>query len=114
MQHDETAFRVLAEGIDGYLGVCTCCRKFNFAYKTVLLSFQEDEMHRFFDWLITNSKNREHYAPLRHGRNHVFSSPHSNLFLTFNDQELEEIEALYHQAILLLQAEQLLLGNHHH
>lgn len=114
MQHERSSFRVLAEGLDGYIGVCTCCREFNFAYKTILISFQEEEMHRFFDWLISRSKTRQHYKPLLHGRNHVYSSPHSNLFLTFNDQELEEIEALYQQTMLLLQAEDLLLGNHHH
>jgi hypothetical protein len=113
MKHQETAFRVLAEGSEGYIGVCSCCREFNFAYKTVLVSFQEEEMHSFFDWLITNCKTREHYMPLRHGRNRVFSSPHSNLFLVFNDQELEEIKSLYHQAVLLIQAENLLLANRH-
>jgi hypothetical protein len=111
MQHQETTFRVLAECVDGYIGVCTCCREFNFAYKTVLVSFQEEEMHRFFEWLIVNCKTREHYMPLRHGRNRVFSSPNSNLFLAFNDDELEEIEGLYQQVLLLLQAESLLLAD---
>ena len=111
MQHYETTFRVLAECSDGYIGVCTCCREFNFTYKTVLMSFQEEEMHAFFDWLITNFKTRAHYMPLRHGRNRVFASPNSNLFLVFNDHELEEIECLYHQTLLLLQAESLLLAD---
>jgi hypothetical protein len=90
MQHQETTFRILVECSDGYIGTCTCCSEFNFAYKTVLVSFQEEEMHRFFDWLITNCETQEHYMPLRNGRNRVFSSPHSNLFLAFNDQELDE------------------------
>lgn len=111
MQHQDTTFRVLVECSDGYIGVCTCCCEFNFAYKTVLVSFQEEEMHRFFDWLITTSETQEHYMPLLHVRNRVFSSPHSNLFLAFNDQELEEIKGLYHQASILIQAENLLLTN---
>jgi len=108
MQHQKTGFRTLVECADGYIGVCTCCHEFNFAYKTVLVSFQEEEMHRFFEWLTSNRKTREHYLPLPHGRTRVFSSPHSNLFLTFKDEELDEILDLYQQALLLLKAEALL------
>jgi hypothetical protein len=113
MQHQET-FRVLADCDEGYLGICACCRKFTFAYKNLMLSFHEDEMHQFLDWLISSSKSREHYVQLPHGRNRVFAGPHSNLFFSFNDHELEEIESLYHQALLLLQVDDLLLVNRRH
>ena len=111
MLHEEMNFRLLAECEDGYIGVCTCCREFNFAYKNILLSFQAEEMHRFFDWLIASCKSMEHYLPLHHGRNRVLPSPYSNLFLAFNDHEIEVIKALYHQALVLLQAEDLLIVN---
>lgn len=109
MKHTDSHFKILAECPEGYIGVCECCREFNFAYKTILLSFQEDEMHQFFDWL--NSRTPEHYMPMRHGRNRIFSSPHSNLFLTFSDEEMTEIAQLYHQTEILLQAQRLLLAN---
>lgn len=112
MQNHET-FRVLADNEDGYLGTCACCHKFTFAYKNIMLALNEDEMHQFLHWVISNSKTREHFAQLPHGRNRIFPGPHSNLFFAFNDQELEEIESLYHQALLLLEVDILLYTNRH-
>lgn len=108
MTHEST-FQVLAECEHGYIGVCECCHEFNFAYKTVLLTFQEDEMRQFFDWLIGCRHAPHHYQPMRHGRNRVFSSPHSNLFLTYSDEELDEIASLYKQTVVMLQVQNILL-----
>lgn len=68
-------------------------------------------MIRFFDWLMANAKSHEHYMPLPHGRTRIFSSPNSNLFLTYHDNELEEIARIYHETQILLQAQKLLLSN---
>lgn len=111
MKNTDPRFRILAECDDGYLGVCECCREYNFAYKTFLITFQEDEMHRFFDWVLTNRNSPHHYMPMHHGRNRVFSSPNSNLFLTFSDDELEAVAQLYHETVILQQAQHALLAN---
>lgn len=111
MKHQDSCFRVLSESINGYIGVCECCLEFNFGYKTVLLSFQEDEMIQFFHWIINNRSSRDYYVPLRHGRDRVYCSPHSNLFLAYNDEELDEITKLFNEAVLLWQAQKALLTN---
>lgn len=110
MRHQDTTYRVLSECANGYIGVCTCCREFNFAYKTILLSFQEEDMQRTFNWLFANCKTQKQHIDMRHQRKRIFSSQHANLFLVFNDQELEEIRGLFQQAQLLLEAENLLLA----
>lgn len=100
--HTQSPFKILSECPNGYIGVCECCNEFNFAYKTTLISFQEDELHIFFDWLISGQHLPEHYLPLAHGRSRVFTTPHSNLFLTYSDVEMEEIINLYRQTVLML------------
>lgn len=111
MKHRDSCFRVLSECANGYIGICECCLEFNFAYKTVLLSFQEEEMLQFFQWVIGNRSSRDYYMPLRHGRNRVYCSPHSNLFLTYDDDELDEITRLHNEAVLLWQVQKTLLTN---
>ncbi len=44
----------------GYMGICECCREFNVAYKNMLISFQEEEMIQFFDWIHANQFNPAH------------------------------------------------------
>lgn len=111
MGHENSRFKILSENNEGYIGVCECCQQYNFAYKTVLLTFPEDDFHRFFDWLITNRFAPQHYAPLHHGRSRMFSSPHSNLYLVYADEELDDITHLYQEASLILEAQKLLLSN---
>lgn len=106
----ESQFRILAESSNGYIGVCSCCREFNFAYKTMLLTFQEDSMVNFFEWVSTNRYSPEYYFPLHHGRNRILPSPAGNLFLTYSDEEMEEIIQLYHEAKLILDAERILIS----
>jgi hypothetical protein len=108
MDHENSRFKVLSQEVDGYIGFCECCGQFNFAYKTVLLTFTEDDFHRFFDWLISNRYAPEHYAPLQHGRTRMYASPHSNLFLTYAEEELDAITHLYQQALLILEAQRIL------
>jgi hypothetical protein len=111
MSHENSRFKILSEHIDGYIGVCECCQQFNFAYKTVLLTFPEDDFHRFFDWIIENRYAPQYYAPLQHGRTRMYSSPHSNLFLTYSEEELDAISHLYQESVLILEAQKLLLTN---
>lgn len=111
MNHENSRFKILSEQVDGYIGVCECCHQFNFAFKTVLLTFNEDDFHRFFEWIITNRYAPQHYAPLHHGRTRMYSSPHSNLFLTYSEEELDSIAQLYQETLLILEAQKLLLSN---
>lgn len=111
MRHKKSSFSILAETDNGYIGVCECCREFNFAYKNILLTFQEEEMYRFFDWVITKRNCPKHYMPLRHGRDRVYSSPNSNLFIAFHDKEVDEIEQMYNEVKIVLEAQRVLLTN---
>jgi hypothetical protein len=113
MRHQDNGFRILSECADGYIGMCTCCREFNFAYKTILLSFQEEDMQRTFNWLIANGRTHKQSMPMRHGRRGILSSELSNLYLVFNKTDLEEIKVLFQQALLLLEVENVLLVNRH-
>lgn len=108
--HTKTSFKILAETDNGYIGVCACCNEFNFAFKNVLLTFQQEEMFRFFEWIIARRDSPEHYMPLHHGRDKLFSSPNSNLFIVYNDDELNEIVMMYNEALLILEARKVLLS----
>jgi hypothetical protein len=109
--HLKDKFKLLAEHEHGYIGMCECCREFNFAYKTVLLGFGEEEMLNFFEWVSSNRFNPDHYMMLQHGRSRIFTSPHSNLYLVFNDEEITDILGMYTEARLVLEAEKILLSN---
>jgi hypothetical protein len=105
---DEDSFQILAECPDGYIGVCLCCREFNYSYKNILLTFQEGEMREFFDWLIACRKKGSLELPLPNGRKHVYRSPLYNLFMVYTEDELDEIERLYSEVRLMLETMQIL------
>jgi len=109
--HQSSDFQVLAACEHGYIGECTCCRGFNFGYKNILLCFQEEEMIRFLDWLQEGRFRPEHYMPLPHQRDRVYSSPISNLYLSFDLTELEEIERLFTEVQLVLEARRIVSGD---
>ena len=104
MHKQASDFQVLSECANGYIGVCACCREFNFVYKNLLLAFPEDEMFRFCRWLSESADNPANRLVLRHGRDRVYASPLSNFYLSFNAEELEEIEQMTAEAELLWQA----------
>lgn len=111
MRHKKSHFKIFTESQNGYIGMCECCSEFNFAYKNTLLTFQEEDMERFFDWIIENRNSPHHYMPMHHGRSKVFSSPNSNLFLVYHDDELDEIVRMYNETKLILEARKVLLHN---
>jgi hypothetical protein len=107
MNHQNVRFRILAECPNGYIGAHECFDEFNFAYKTILLHLGGYELQHFFEWLIANHTSAEYHVPLPHGRDKVFASPNSNLYLTFNDEELDEIIQLYNNTVIALRAQTL-------
>ena len=98
------AYQVLSECANGYVGICTSCKEFNFAYKNVLLTFEEDTLLEFFTWLIEGRDNPRHLVELPHGRCNVYQSPMCNLFLIYTREELNEIEQLFMEVQIMLQA----------
>ena len=107
----ECKFNVLAENEHGYVGQCACCEEFNFAYKNLLITFSEEHLMSFFDWVLTNQDNPEFQYPLRHGRMHVYQSPVENLFVTFNEEELEDLQQLSTEVKLVLEARKIINRN---
>lgn len=106
--HEQTSdFKILTESENGYIGVCNCCQEFNFAFKTILITFQEDEMLQFFDWVMAG-RTEQNDALLPHGRNRIYSSPYGNLFLAFNDEELDEIATLYSEVLVMIEMRKIL------
>lgn len=106
--HPQTHFHIITEGNNGYIGVCSGCRQYNFVYKNILLIFLEDELINFLEWLNANRFSRNNYVQLCHGRDRVYTSPHSNLFLAFNDEELDEIAAMTAEVKLIIDAQKIL------
>jgi len=102
-----TSFDVLAECAHGYIGVCPGCHEFNFAYNNVAMTFQEEDMVRFCEWLTGNRFNPEHQYCSVQGRNIAFRSPLDNMFLIFKLEELEEINQMLQEAQLVLEARRL-------
>jgi hypothetical protein len=105
MHHQQNSLlSILAECQNGYIGVCDCCREYNFVYKNLLLAFRQDELVRFCEWLIAYRYHRETFLPLPHGRTRVFKSPLSNMFIAFHDTELDDVDQMFSQARLLMEA----------
>lgn len=111
MLHNESFFSILADCAHGYIGECSCCMKCNFAYKNVLLTFSEENLCAFFEWLLASRHDAESYWPLPHGRDRVFTSAYSNLYLTFREDELDELSEMYSKACLVLEARNLVKRN---
>jgi hypothetical protein len=108
MHRDSEAFQILAQNRNGYIGECSCCKEFNFAYKNILMTFSRDELFCFCNWLIECRYDANYFAPLAHGRNRVYQSPLKNMYLVFSGEELEEISELLNQFKLFLEARELL------
>ncbi len=102
--HEDSSFHILAECDNGYIGVCECCREFNFVYKNILLAFTEDELVRFCEWLMAYRYHNDTFLPLAHGKTRVYKSPLDNLFIAFHDTELDEVGLLFSQTQLMLEA----------
>ncbi len=113
--HEQTSdFQILTDCANGYIGVCRCCQEFNFGYKTILITFQEEEMIQFFEWIIAG-RTELNDSVLPHGRNRVYSSPYGNLYLAFNDEELDEIAKLYAEVQLMMETRRILfVGKNNH
>ena len=107
MMHQRSNLEIIAESLNGYVSRCLCCHEYNIGYKNVLLVFDEDAMVRFFEWVIANRQSLENFHPLPHGRNRIFSSPHSNLFLVYSDEEIEDLAHLFAEVQIVLEARRL-------
>jgi len=108
--HSTSEREVLAESGNGFVSRCTCCLEYNVVYKTVLLVFDEEAMLRFFEWVTSYRYSRENYHPLPHGSHHIYSSPHSNLFLVYSKDELDELAVLFAEVQIVLQVRKLVRG----
>jgi hypothetical protein len=104
----DSPLHILAECDNGYIGVCECCCEYNFVYKNILLIFSQEELTRFCSWVLQNRFYESTYLPLAHGRTRVFTSSLSNLFIVFREDELDEVDQLFSQAKLVLEARHLL------
>jgi hypothetical protein len=108
MIHNNSHFNIVAESKNGYVSVCECCYQYSFSFNNLLLVFGEEQMLNFFEWLMAYRYSRENYVSLPGGRDHIYSSPHTNLFLVYNDEELDEISALFAEVQLALEVRKIL------
>jgi hypothetical protein len=106
--HESPGFQILSECVDGYISECTCCHEFNFVYKNIVLCFEQEELYRFLHWLLDTRYDPDSYFPMPHRRNRVYRSPLTNLCLAFNQEELEDIETLFAETQLVLEAQRVL------
>ncbi|HYG38954.1 MAG TPA: DUF6686 family protein [Cytophagales bacterium] len=109
MHKDSETFKILVQNENAYIGLCSCCQEFNFAYKNILLTFSKNELMVFCNWLIECKDDKDYFLPLAHGRNRIYQSPLKNMFLVFSNEELEEISGMLNQLTLLLEARELVL-----
>ncbi|WP_333820063.1 DUF6686 family protein [Ohtaekwangia sp.] len=105
--HERSNLEILAESLNGYVSRCLCCHEFNLAYKNVLLVFDEEQLIRFFEWVLSNRQSLDNFHPLPHGRCRIFSSPHSNLLIVYNDEEIDELAGLFAEVQIVLEARRL-------
>jgi len=104
------SFEILAESEGGYIGRCTSCGEFNFAFKNLLITFTEEHLFHFHDWLIENQNDPEFIFELPNGKSRVYRSPADNLFIAFHPQELDEIHDLMIQTQIVLETRKILNG----
>jgi hypothetical protein len=107
-ENTDSPFQILADCHDGYIGVCRCCGEFNYVYKNMLLTFQEEDMHQFFSWFLTARNTQEFNMALANGRDHFFCGPVPNLFFAYSENELDDIEKMYSQTKLVLEARKII------
>jgi hypothetical protein len=100
----DSPFQVLTECSEGYIGVCRCCGEYNFVYKNMLLTFQEEGLKHFFQWFLENVQKQENNITLHNGKTQFFTGPVPNLFFVYTKEELEEIVGLYTEVSLILDA----------
>jgi hypothetical protein len=101
-------FKILSENEHGYIGQCLDCREFNFAYKNLLITFSQEHLLLFSEWLIDNQNNPEFLMDFPHGKSRVYQSPVENLFLTFDKEELNELNELFQETQLMLELRKIL------
>jgi hypothetical protein len=106
-ERTNSSFRILAQCAEGYIGLCSCCGEFNYVYKNLLLVFQEEDMRQFFEWFIAARNGQGFNMTLENGRDHFFRGPIPNLFFAYSSEELDEIEKLYAETSLVLEARKL-------
>lgn len=99
---------MVVESKNGYVSVCECCHQYSFSYNNLLLVFGEEQMLNFFEWLMAYRYSRENYVSLPGGRDRIYSSPNNNLFLVYNDEELDEIAALFGELQVVLEIRKIL------
>lgn len=104
-------FQIITQCNDGYIGYCECCGDFNLAYKTLLLVFQQDEMMRLLHWIEENRNNGDFLFPFPHGRDRIYRSPISNLYLLFNEAELDDLSNMAMESKLILEARKVIAAN---
>ncbi|HYF68232.1 MAG TPA: DUF6686 family protein [Ohtaekwangia sp.] len=102
--HSQSSFRIISETAHGYIGKCECCHQYNFVFNNLLISFLEDELINFLDWLQGSRYSNDTCISLYNGRDRVYTSLHSNLFLTFSDGELNDIEQMTVEVKLMIEA----------
>lgn len=105
--YPNTSFDVIAECRHGYIGVCKGCREYNFSYNNIAITFQEDDMLRFCEWLVDSRLNPDNRFSSINGRDIVCPSPLNNMFLVFRDDELEDISQMLTETRLVLEARRL-------
>jgi hypothetical protein len=107
-ENTDPPFQILTECNEGYIGVCRCCGEYNFVYKNMLLTFQEPELHHFFEWFLETMHKQEYNVTLHNGKTQFFNGPVPNLFFVYTKAELAEITGMYTEVQLLLDARRIL------
>jgi hypothetical protein len=101
---------MLAQNRNAYIGQCTGCLDYSFAYKNLLFTFTEEQLGIFCDWLTGNIHNPNFFFDLPHGKNRVYRSPVDNLCFAFREDELVEIAELFTEARVLMEINKVLYG----
>lgn len=101
-------YQVLSQTSKGYIGVCNGCHEFNLVFNNLLLTFGQEQLFEFGQWIVQNKHSPEHHFELANGKDWVFRSPVNNLSIAFDHEEIDEIADLLTQAKLMLEINGLL------
>lgn len=109
--HSSHKLRMLSQCENGYIGQCSCCDHYNFAYRNFLFIFTEAGLVGFQSMLYNEECLHVLETPTRNGKSVMLPSPIPNFMLTFDEVELEEVKALLQESLLVLEVDKIFAHN---
>ena len=109
MEHQHH-LKTLSQNENGYIGYCAGCQSFNVAYKNSLFILAEAEFACYQEVMADRTAMRPFFTT--HGKEWLMKTPMPNYFITFSDDEINDLIQLMEEATLIMEVGQILKTTH--